>query len=289
MLSLARALFGDFDIDDIMNNSRLVLTLTLTLTLTRTRARTLTLTLTLTLTSGYLNAVLFLIYLFVAVFILLSMFLAILGEAQAAVREAEMMQREEGKADQPYGVLGDAKDWIWSSVKKIRERRRKRKEGAEEEGDGEEEEDEDEDEPLDMALQTALLKMQAKLDSSLKQRMSGLEVRLLKELSRMETKLAESPSPAVCAASSSAKRTSVEKSRRATHAGDGDRSRKCGPSSASPVQLRKASAHASKSSKEEPQKSRASASPAAKRKPSVTNTIDLGVSPPASPRNNLSC
>ena len=151
-----------------------------------------------------------------------------------------------------------------------------------------EDEDEDEDEPLDMALQTALLKMQAKLDMSLKQRMSGLEVRLLKELSRMETKLAESPSPAVCAASSSAKRTSVEKSRRATHAGDGDRSRKCGPSSASPVQLRKASAHASKSSKEEPQKSRASASPAAKRKPSVTNMTDLGVSPPASPRN-LSC
>ena len=145
------------------------------------------------------------------------------------------------------------------------------------------------DDALSMALQTALLKMQAKLDSSLKQRMSGLEVRLLKELSRMETKLAESPSPAVCAASSSAKRASVEKSRRATHAGDGDRSRKCGPSSASPVQLRKASAHASKSSKEEPQKSRASASPVAKRKPSVTNTIDLGVSPPASPRNNLSC
>ena len=56
-LSLARALFGDFDIDDIMNNS-----------------------------SGYTNAVLFLVYLFVAVFILLSMFLAILGESQAQVR-----------------------------------------------------------------------------------------------------------------------------------------------------------------------------------------------------------
>merc|ERR1719331_2618286 len=40
-ISLAPALFGDFDIDDIMNNS-----------------------------SGYLNAVLFLVYLFVAVFIL---------------------------------------------------------------------------------------------------------------------------------------------------------------------------------------------------------------------------
>ena len=59
-LSLARALFGDFDIDEIMNNS-----------------------------SGYTNAVLFLVYLFVAVFILLSMFLAILGESQAQVRIQE--------------------------------------------------------------------------------------------------------------------------------------------------------------------------------------------------------
>ena len=56
-ISLARALFGDFDIDEILNNSR-----------------------------GYTNAVLFLTYLFVAVFIMLSMFLAILGENQAKVR-----------------------------------------------------------------------------------------------------------------------------------------------------------------------------------------------------------
>ena len=60
IISLFRALFGDFDIDDIMDNS-----------------------------SGYLNASLFLVYLFVAVFILLSMFLAILGESQAQVRIQE--------------------------------------------------------------------------------------------------------------------------------------------------------------------------------------------------------
>merc|ERR1719502_2537991 len=60
MIALAKALFGDFPFEEIMDNSR-----------------------------GYINGVLFLIYLFVAVFILLSMFLAILGEAQAAVREQE--------------------------------------------------------------------------------------------------------------------------------------------------------------------------------------------------------
>ena len=51
-ISLFRALFGDFDIDEIMDNS-----------------------------SGYLNALFFLTYLFVAIFIMLSMFLAILAEA----------------------------------------------------------------------------------------------------------------------------------------------------------------------------------------------------------------
>ena len=52
-ISLVRALFGDFDIDEIMDNS-----------------------------SGYLNAMLFLGYLFVAIFICLSLFLAILAEAR---------------------------------------------------------------------------------------------------------------------------------------------------------------------------------------------------------------
>ena len=54
-LSLARGLFSDFDIDAILENS-----------------------------SGYFNTILFLAYLFVAVFILLSLFLSILAEAQVA-------------------------------------------------------------------------------------------------------------------------------------------------------------------------------------------------------------
>ena len=66
-VSLARALFGDFDIDEIMDNS-----------------------------SGYLNTILFLGYLFFAVFIMLSMFLAILAEGQMKVRENEEKQKEEG-------------------------------------------------------------------------------------------------------------------------------------------------------------------------------------------------
>ena len=80
LISLSRALFGDFDIDEIMDNS-----------------------------SGYLNAILFLVYLFVAVFILLSMFLAILGESQAAVRDAENSLKERGACPNQYGSWGEAK------------------------------------------------------------------------------------------------------------------------------------------------------------------------------------
>lgn len=54
MIALCKALFGDFPFEEIVDNSR-----------------------------GYGNGLLFLVYLFVSVFILLSMFLAILGEAQA--------------------------------------------------------------------------------------------------------------------------------------------------------------------------------------------------------------
>ena len=50
----------------------------------------------------------FLIYLFVAVFILLSMFLAILGEAQAAAREAQAEAKEQGTFGNEYGVFGGA-------------------------------------------------------------------------------------------------------------------------------------------------------------------------------------
>lgn len=78
LMSLFRALFGDFDIDLIMENS-----------------------------TGYFNAGLFLTYLFTAIFILLSMFFAILGEAQAIVREDERKLRSGPQsAEQPeYGIF----------------------------------------------------------------------------------------------------------------------------------------------------------------------------------------
>merc|ERR1711988_91815 len=55
-LTMFRALFGDFDIDEIDENS-----------------------------DDNLNSILFMAYLFIAIFILLSMFLAILSEAQTQV------------------------------------------------------------------------------------------------------------------------------------------------------------------------------------------------------------
>merc|ERR1719238_517781 len=60
VFALFRALFGDFDIDEILDNS-----------------------------PNYLNAILFTTYLFVAIFIMLSMFLAILAEAQTKIRTRE--------------------------------------------------------------------------------------------------------------------------------------------------------------------------------------------------------
>ena len=82
-ISLFRALFGDFDIEDILDNSR-----------------------------GYTNALLFLAYLFIAIFIMLSMFLAILAEAQIAVREDEAQVRSEQEASgaewDEYGIVSMA-------------------------------------------------------------------------------------------------------------------------------------------------------------------------------------
>jgi len=79
-LSLGRALFGDFNLDDIIDNS-----------------------------TGYLNAIFFLGYLFVAMFILLSMFFAILGESQANLRDEQRDQRKEGIPMEPeYGVFSHA-------------------------------------------------------------------------------------------------------------------------------------------------------------------------------------
>ena len=130
-ISLARALFGDFDIDDIMNNS-----------------------------SGYLNAVLFLVYLFVAVFILLSMFLAILGEAQAAVRGEQDAEEEAGTAPPAYGVFsilaGQLKTGKARLMAKVRKRPYPDLEGKEEDDKGEKDDDKDEKERAVLALKLEL-------------------------------------------------------------------------------------------------------------------------------------
>jgi len=81
LISLGRALFGDFDIDTIIENS-----------------------------PNYMNTAFYLAYLFVAVFILLSMFLAILGEAQANLRDDQRDERQKahdlGEEIAPeYGII----------------------------------------------------------------------------------------------------------------------------------------------------------------------------------------
>jgi hypothetical protein len=89
VVALFRALFGDFDIDEIINNS-----------------------------SGYMNAILFIGYLFFAVFILLSMFFAILGEAQATVRDEQREAKREGTSAPEYGVF----DAAYKSASKLARR-----------------------------------------------------------------------------------------------------------------------------------------------------------------------
>merc|ERR1719149_530653 len=130
-ISLARALFGDFDIDDIMNNS-----------------------------SGYLNAVLFLVYLFVAVFILLSMFLAILGEAQAAVRGEQDAEEEAGTAPPAYGVFsilaGQLKTGKSRLIAKVRKRPYPEMEDKEDDVKSDKDDDKDEKERAVLALKLEL-------------------------------------------------------------------------------------------------------------------------------------
>ena len=89
IVALCRALFGDFDIDEIINNS-----------------------------SGYMNAILFIGYLFFAVFILLSMFFAILGEAQATIRDKQRETKREGTSAPEYGVF----DAAYKSASKLARR-----------------------------------------------------------------------------------------------------------------------------------------------------------------------
>jgi len=76
VIALARSLFGDFDVDEIMDNS-----------------------------SGYVNVILFIVYLFVAVFIMLSMFFAILGESQANLRDDQREAKRAGEAEPEYGIF----------------------------------------------------------------------------------------------------------------------------------------------------------------------------------------
>jgi len=89
IVTLVRALFGDFDIDDILNNS-----------------------------NGYLNVVLFLAYLFVALFIILSIFLTILGEAQAAVSQENDKLKEKGEYKE-YGVIQDLGELLGSCRNRV--------------------------------------------------------------------------------------------------------------------------------------------------------------------------
>jgi len=91
-LSLGRALFGDFSIDEILEND-----------------------------TGYLNSVLFLMYLFVVVFIMLSMFFAILGENQANLRDEQHEARKAGAEPMGdgYGILAVAYSKLRHGLKKM--------------------------------------------------------------------------------------------------------------------------------------------------------------------------
>ena len=74
--SLFRALFSDFDIALIMDNS-----------------------------SDYVNAVLLVLYLFAAIFVLLSIFLTILGEHQGHVRDEQREAKKAGTSAPEYGIF----------------------------------------------------------------------------------------------------------------------------------------------------------------------------------------
>ena len=81
--SLFRALFGDFDIQLIMDSS-----------------------------PTYSNSMFFVAYLFTAIFIFLSIFLTILGEHQTFIREEQMRAEENGTAPPEFGVLHTGRVWL---------------------------------------------------------------------------------------------------------------------------------------------------------------------------------
>ena len=110
--------------------------------------------------SGYTNAVLFLVYLFVAVFILLSMFLAILGEAQAAVRGEQDAEEEAGTAPPAYGVFsilaGQLKTAKARLTAKVRKRPYPDLEDKEDDVKSDKDDDKDEKERAVLALKLEL-------------------------------------------------------------------------------------------------------------------------------------
>jgi hypothetical protein len=86
VISLTRSLFGDFDIVEINENSK-----------------------------DYLNGVLYLFYLFISVFILLALFLSILGESQSAARDDELAAENRGEDMREingYGVLASVYETV---------------------------------------------------------------------------------------------------------------------------------------------------------------------------------
>ena len=85
--SLFRALFGDFDIQLIMDSS-----------------------------PSYINGMLFVAYLFSAIFILLSIFLTILGEHQAFVRDEQDEAKAAGLGVDEYGVLSVGIKWVKKNI-----------------------------------------------------------------------------------------------------------------------------------------------------------------------------
>ena len=94
ILTLARALFGDFDIEAVIDSS-----------------------------SSMINLIMFLSYLFFAVFILLSIFLTILGEHQGFVRDDQLNAKDdESENVDEWGVLATAKNCITDQVRKLAKR-----------------------------------------------------------------------------------------------------------------------------------------------------------------------
>jgi len=95
IITLMRSLFGDFDIDAILMAS-----------------------------NSYVNVVVFMMYLFFAVFILLSIFLTILGEHQEAIESQKRTIRDnEGKLPHnlEWGVFGEARDFVTTRLTWLRE------------------------------------------------------------------------------------------------------------------------------------------------------------------------